>query len=525
MDTMALNAEKDSLLRQLSFFVKLGDGTPSKLRDAKKLTAVVNEMTSIYAKATVNHNHLDPEITEIMATSRNATELAEYYIGWRRANYPSRRLYAKFVERANAAARESRYEDMGVLWRSDFDMSAREYSEMVERVLDQLMPLYESLHCYAHGKLNKFYGDDVVDLEDPLIPAHLLGNMWSQDWGEIADILRPYPDLPGIDITPELKKQGYDAVGMHRLAESFYTSIGLEPLPATFWEDSMLSRPVGREAVCHASAWNFGTSQDSGEPLVRIKQCTEATQSDFETCHHEQGHLQYFLAYRKQPYVFREGAADFFHEAIGDAIMFSALNPAHLRDDLHLLPKGSSFDSPESVLNTQLTMALGKVAITPFAYLIDRFRWDLFAGKVSFEDANVYYADLIRKYQGLRYPAGLDPKTKGAFDPPAKFHISANVPYTRYFLAAALSFQLHRGLCKAVGHTGPLHECSVFGRKEAGAAYLKMLSLGRSKVWQEALVVATGEDTVDGDAMIEYFEPLRRFLDESNKGKKCGWKV
>lgn len=295
-----------SVLRQLAFFSKMSDGLPANPKDAEKLADLVGKMTSIYAKATVNGLNLDPGITEIMARSRNATELAEYYTKWREANYPSRPLYKKFVEASNKAARESGFKDNGELWRSGFDMSEKEYSDMVEDVLYQLMPLYESLHCFTHSRLHKFYGNSVVDIEDPLIPAHLLGNMWSQDWSEIGDILRPFPDVAAIDITPELKRQGYDAVKMHKLAESFYTSIGFDQLPPSFWDKSMLSRPAGREVVCHASAWDFGPD-GSGSSDLRIKMCTTATQGDFETSHHEQGHLFYDLYYRHQPYVFREG--------------------------------------------------------------------------------------------------------------------------------------------------------------------------------------------------------------------------
>ncbi|KAI9019844.1 zinc metallopeptidase, partial [Hyaloraphidium curvatum] len=510
--------EQDAVLRQFRFVLEMSDGIMSDKRRQKRLTEVVNEMTAIYAKATVNGSlHLDPELTRIMATSRDPKELEYVYVAWRKANYASRKLYEEYVELSNRAARESGFSDMGQLWRSGFDMTAQEYAEMVEKLLEQVMPLYEALHCYAHAKLNAFYGDAVVDPQDPFIPAHLFGNMWSQDWSEIADILRPFP-VGSIDITPELRRQNFDAVKMHRLGESFYKSLGFDSLPQTFWTRSMLRRPLGRDVVCHASAWDVGYDD------LRIKMCTEATQGDFETVHHEQGHVFYFHYYRDLPYVFRDGAADFFHEAIGDAILFSALNPKHLRDDLNLLPSNSTFDSPESIINTQMTMALGKIAILPFAYLVDRWRWDVFSGSTPWEEANVHYAALIAKWQGMRMPASLNPRKKKAFDAVAKYHISSDTPYTRYFLAAALSFTIHRALCRAIGHQGPLHECSVFGSQVAGEKYKAMLSLGRSKPWQEALATLSGETTVDASAMIEYFAPLKEFLDKQNEGRKCGWR-
>lgn len=178
-----------------------------------------------------------------------------------------------------------------------------------------------------------------------------------------------------IDTTPELKKQGYDAVKMHQLSEAFYKSLGMDSLPKSFWTKSMLTRPEGREVVCHASAWDFGNDD------LRIKMCTVVTHGDLMTVHHEQGHLYYDHYYKNQPYLFRDGAADFFHEAIGDTMQLSVVTPKHLQK-IGLIT-GNVTESPEQTINAQMAVALDKIVSLPWTYLVDQWRWSVFSGAVK----------------------------------------------------------------------------------------------------------------------------------------------
>ncbi|KAJ3342651.1 hypothetical protein HDU93_001631 [Gonapodya sp. JEL0774] len=500
-----------SLGRQVKFLIELSTDTPSSKSDQKRLAQVIGEMTSTYAKARVDGHLLDPDLTATLATSRNADELERVYVGWRDANKVSKAPFSEYVELQNKAAAENGYKDMGAVWRSGYEMPTAEFDELLLTALSQISPLYDALHCYTYHKLRSFYGPSVVDGDDGLIPAHLLGNMWSQDWSNIYDILTPYPDVVSPTITPELIRQNYTAVKVHQLAESFYVSLGFDPLPETFWKRSMLVRPEGREVVCHASAWDFG------EDDLRIKMCTTVTQEDVATVHHEQG-----------PYTFRGGANDGFHEAIGDTVVLSFQTPGHLRDDLGMLPpEDGGGKEYEALINYQLHVALERIAVLPWTFLMDKWRWEVFEGLPS-DQWNTRWWQLITKHQGLKAPKSLDTEAPDAFDPAAKYHISANVPYIRYFLAAIYQFQFHRALCYAAhpSATPALHECSIYGSKAAGQLFGEMLAMGRSEPWQKAMSVITQgrEDTLNGTAVVDYFAPLVEWLRKQNEGKSCAWK-
>jgi peptidyl-dipeptidase A len=298
---------------------------------------------------------------------------------------------------------------------------------------------------------------------------------------------------------------------MVELGERFFTSLGLDPLPKSFWERSLFTRPKDREVVCHASAWDVSWNDD-----LRIKMCIEPTEDDLITIHHELGHDYYFHYYYKQPVLFQQGANDGFHEGIGDTLALS-VTPEYLKglgllDDV---PKGD-----KGRINFQMKMALDKVAFLPFGLLIDKWRWDVFSGKTPKAKYNEAWWALRTKYQGVSAPSG---RSEADFDPGAKFHVPASTPYVRYLLARIYQFQFHRALCKAAGHKGSLDTCSIYGNKDAGAKLRAMLELGQSKPWPEALAVLSGETKADASALVEYFAPLRAWLKDQNKGEQCGW--
>jgi peptidyl-dipeptidase A len=450
------------------------------------------------------------EITTIMRTSRKPDELLEAWKGWHSISPPMRDKYTRFVSLMNQGARELGYADLGAMWRSKYDMPPDAFATEVDRLWGQVKPLYDSLHCYVRWNLNKKYGDKVVGLDRP-IPAHLLGNIWAQEWGNIYDVVAPPKADRGYDLTKILeKRKDIDELEMVRTGERFFTSLGFAPLPQTFWERSMFTKPRDRDVVCHASAWDVDDVED-----LRIKMCIEKNADDFNTIHHELGHNFYQRAYNKQPYLYKNSANDGFHEAVGDTIALS-VTPAYLVK-IGLLDKEPPASADIPLL---LRDALDKIAFFPFGIMMDKWRWGVFSGQITPATYNQAWNDLRRQYQGIE-PA--EARGEQFFDPGAKYHIAANVPYARYFLARILQFQFHRSLCQSSGYNGPLNRCSIYGNKEAGARLEKMLAMGMSRPWPDALEALTGQREMDATAVVDYFRPLVDWLEVQNKGKQCGW--
>lgn len=450
-------------------------------------------------------------ISKVLAQSRRPQELAAAWNGWQDIGKPMRGDYERFVVLANEGARELGFADLGAMWRSGYDMPPEAFAAEVERLWEQVRPLYEDLHCYARARLAKRYGEALVPAGKP-IPAELLGNLWAQQWNAIYDdILMPYPAVPLPTVDRTLQAQHYDARRMTRSAQDFYESLGFPSLPQTFWERSMLERPRDRDVVCHASAWSLDNHQD-----VRIKVCLQPTEEDLRTVYHELGHVHYDLAYENQPFLFQSGANDGFHEAIGDTVVLS-MTPDYLA---RIGLAATHRPSREATINQQMKLASEKVAIMPFAKLVDQWRWDVFAGRIAPADYNKAWWALVRRYQGVAPP---QPRDEAGFDPGAKYHIAGNTPYVRYFLANILQFQFHKALCDAAGFKGPLHECSVFGSKAAGDRFRAMLAAGASQPWPETLEKLTGTRQMDARPILEYFAPLHAWLKQQNVGQQCGW--
>jgi peptidyl-dipeptidase A len=520
-----LKLESD-VSRQLSL-LKLSQVVPAPDNEAERreLAEIQSSMTSTYGKGKFCPKRLGgacltlDDLSRTLKKSRNPVELEEAWVGWHQIAPPMREKYARYVELGNKGAKEIGFSDMGSLWRSGYDMRPADFEADIERLWKDVKPLYEKLHCFVGKKLRAKYGKDKVPVGKPL-PAHLLGNMWAQQWDGIYDIVEPFPNQGSLDVDAKLRakfekgekdKKTLDAKGMVRVGESFFTSLGLDPLPQTFWDRSLFQRPKQRDVVCHASAWDVTWSND-----LRIKMCIEPTEDDLITIHHELGHDYYFHYYYRLPILYQQGANDGFHEGIGDTLALS-VTPDYLKSIglLDAVPKND-----KAKLNVQMKMALDKVAFLPFGLLIDKWRWDVFSGKTSRADYNKSWWELKQRYQGVGSPVA---RTENDFDPGAKFHIPGSTPYIRYFLARIYQFQFHRALCRAAGHKGSLETCSIFGNKEAGAKLRAMLSLGASKPWPEALAVLSGESRADASAMLEYFKPLEAFLNEQNKGETCGW--
>jgi peptidyl-dipeptidase A len=506
-------AAPDDLRRAKLLRLTLPLIAPSDPGESEELTRRVATMQGAYAQ----FRHAPPGAPEpldvqglsrILAEGRDPAVLADTFLGWHAVGRGIRSDFVRYVELANRGARELGFADTGSMWRSKYDLTPEAFAAEVERLWQQVRPLYRSLHAYVRRRLREHYGAELVPTGGP-IPAHLLGNMWAQSWDGIYDLLAPTAAGPDTDVTRLLVERSTTPAEMVRFGERFFTSLGLAPLPASFWERSMLVRPRDREVVCHASAWDLDFAED-----LRIKMCIEITGEDFATIHHELGHNYYQRAYAGQPFLYRDSAHDGFHEAIGDTIALS-ITPEYLAR-IGLLASAP----PGGDLPHLLRAALQKVAFLPFGLLVDRWRWEVFAGRVGPSEYNSSWWRMREEYQGIRPPVA---RGEEEFDPGAKYHVPANVPYMRYFLAHILQFQFHRGLYRAIGGTGPLHRFSIYGSREAGARLEEMLRMGQSRPWPDALEVLTGERRMDAGALLEYFAPLQKWLDEQNEGQPTGW--
>ena len=484
---------------------------------ATELNNIATKLQSDYGKGKgtlggkpINGSDIEAEMGNLKRTPR---ELSEMWTSWHdNVGAPMKNDYVKMVGIANAGSKELGFADTGAMWRSGYDMPPEAFAAETERLWQEVKPLYMALHTYTRAQLNKKYGNAVQPAAGP-IRADLLGNMWAQEWGNIYPLVAPKGagDL-GFDVTDLLAAKKYDELKMVRTGEGFFSSLGFAPLPSTFYERSMFLKPANREVVCHASAWDLDNKDD-----VRIKMCIKRNSDDFVTIHHELGHNYYQRAYKGQPTLYLNGANDGFHEAIGDAVALS-ITPEYLVQ-IGLLPR-SRVPSPDKDIGLLLRQAMDKVAFLPFGLLVDRYRWGIFDGSIAPADYNNAWTRMRLDYQGITPPTA---RPADGFDAGAKFHIPGNTPYTRYFLARVLQFQFYKAACDAAGWKGPLHRCSFYGNKEVGAKLNAMLEMGASKPWPDALEAFTGSREMSGKAMVEYFAPLKQWLDQQNAGKTQGW--
>ncbi len=487
---------------------------PQREGAADELAQITTRLSSMYSTGRIDYRGAQVSLDDLetwMGSERDPARLEEMWTKWHAVATPMAGDYARLVEIANEGARDLGFANVGQMWLSNYDMPAAEMETEVQRLWGQMQPFYEQLHCYVRGRLNQRYGDAIVPLDQP-IRADLLGNMWAQDWQTLMPLVRPPGGRATYDTTQLLVRAGYDARRMTETAERFYTSLGLPELPDTFWERSVLTRPRDREVVCHASAWDLDNQED-----IRVKQCIQINAEHFQTIHHELGHNYYQRAYRAQPYLYQNGAHDGFHEAIGDFIALN-ITPDYLTQ-INLLRRNQI---PPASADVSLLMerALEKISFLPFALSVDQWRWQVFDGRTTPAEYNADWWALRLRNQGIAPP---NARPADAFDPGAKYHIANNVPYLRYFLSFVLQFQFYEAACQQAGWQGPLHRCTVYGNREVGERFNRMLEMGASHPWPDALEAFTGTRRMDGGAMVRYFTPLMSYLQAQNAGKTCGW--
>jgi peptidyl-dipeptidase A len=512
-----------------------------------ELTRIASRMEGMYGAAKYCSAPADPasckslgDLEDVLRGNRDYDAQLQAWNGWHGVFPPMRKDYVRFVALVNEGAKDMGFADAGEVWRSGYDMPPQRIAVESDRLWAQVKPLYEQLHCYARTKLDAKYGQDRGEVAGRMLPAHLMGNMWQQDWSNLWDILQPYPGASSLDITGALQRQYQqnltnelgshpapstpaDQVEIERAAQldsakqmagraqDFYLSLGMPKLPDSYWSRSQFIKPRDRDVICHSSAWDMNMAGD-----VRTKTCMKPDEEDFTTIYHELGHVYYDLSYNKLPPIFQQGAHDGFHEAIGDTIVL-AMTPGYLQS-VGLVDAQPA--SPEALINAQMRMALVKVAFLPFGLMIDRWRWGVFDGSIAPDAYNKSWWTLKAKYQGV---APVQPRGEEFFDPGAKYHVPGNTPYTRYFLADILQFQFYKALCDASGYKGPLYACSFYGSHAAGKKYQAMLAKGASQPWQQTLKQLTGGEKMDAAPMLEYFAPLQDWLKQQNEGQTCGW--
>jgi peptidyl-dipeptidase A len=496
--------------RKLKFLVETttAPSDPALQLELAQLGAALDADYSRHEPCLKDGRCLDFEgLARLLATDRDPAVLLEAWRQWHTIGATLEPAYARFVTVANQGARDAGYADLGAAWRAGYDMPPDEFAAEMDRLNGQIQPLYKALHCHVRAKLRETYGDAVP--ERGPIPVHLTGNMWGQQWNNLWPLLGVDEGARGYDLTAEFARRGIDEAGMVRIAEKFFLSLGYPPLPETFWERSLIAKPADHDAVCYASAHHVDYDKD-----VRLKQCVQRTEEDLKVLHHELGHTYYQLAYREQPFLFRDSANDGFHEAVGDTLSLS-MTPSYL-SAIGLIERAPSADPVPFLLRS----ALDNVVAMPWTYGLDQWRWQVLSGATPTSEWNAAWWAMRRRLQGIG-PG--EPRDESDFDPGAKYHVPANVPYTRYFLSTILRFQLHESLCKAAGHKGPLHECSIYGSKPAGAKLQALMAMGSSQPWQDALQQATGSRRMDARAVLEYYAPLKTWLDQQNRGRTCGW--
>ncbi|KAF2355396.1 Peptidase M2 peptidyl-dipeptidase A [Trinorchestia longiramus] len=475
---------------------------------------------------------LEPDLTTIMAEVRNHDLLREIWKEWREQVGRKVRPHIKdLVALQNKEARLNGYSDHGAFWRGKYETKG--FEDQIKRLNDQLTPLYRTIHAYVRHKLMITYSDKDI-FRDGMIPACVLGDMWGRYgegmcgagmvrgcvgqvwfWTDIYDIVEPYPSATSVDPTPQMQELNMTVRGMYELADAFYQSMGLKPLPKDFYKLSMLERPNdGRDVECHGTAWDFLDGKD-----FRIRMCTQVNFKYLEVIHHELGHIQYFMQYAHLPLVYRDGANDGFHEGVGELMGMTLATVNHLIS-IGLLPDVPQ--SKESTINFLMRTALKTVTTLPFHYVNDLWRWEVFRGDVPENRWNARYWQLKKQYMGVMPPVNRTEEHLDAFN---IFHVNNDFDMIRYFTRTVLQFQFAGALCRIADFEGPLHDCDFSSSKAAGEKLAAMLSLGSSRPWMDALEQLTGGRTMDAGPILHYFQPLRDWLDNylQEHGLTPGW--
>ncbi|XP_070606753.1 angiotensin-converting enzyme 2 [Erythrolamprus reginae] len=510
--------------------IRLLQNGPTDSSTKDELDNVLRKMSTLYSTGTVckqddhlNCLPLEPGLDDIMENNWDYSERLWAWEGWRAdVGKKMRPLYESYVELKNKYARLRGYADYGDYWRANYEVDfpqefqyrREELITDVETTFKQIMPLYKQLHAYVRRHLYKLYGPELINPKGA-IPAHLLGDMWGRFWTNLYPLMVPFPNKASIDVTSAMEKKNWTVNSIFKAAEHFFISIGLFNMTDGFWKNSMLEQPKdGRKVVCHPTAW------DMGKKDYRIKMCTKINMDNFLTAHHEMGHIEYDMAYSKQPFLLRNGANEGFHEAVGEIMSLSAATPNYLKS-LHLLEHNFQEDT-ETDINFLLKQALTIVGTMPFTYMLEKWRWMVFAEQIPKDQWMKKWWEMKREIVGVVEPL---PHNEEYCDPAALFHVANDYSFIRYYTRTIYQFQFQEALCKAAGHTEELYKCDISNSRNAGRILGDMLALGSSQPWTKALKNITGNQKMDAAPFLHYFDPLQKWLERSNSNEHVDWDV
>uniref|UniRef100_A0A8C4RH50 Angiotensin-converting enzyme n=1 Tax=Erpetoichthys calabaricus TaxID=27687 RepID=A0A8C4RH50_ERPCA len=514
-----------TIKQQLQFLQDKGSGALPKDK-FQKLNKILQEMSKIYSTGKVCRGEscltLEPGLEDIMANSTDYDERLEVWEGWRReVGKKMRPLYEEYIVLKNEASKLNGYKDYGDYWRGDYETEGDspygytrdQLREDVGKIYKEILPLYKQLHAYVRAMLSKAYPGHLNNRGG--LPANLLGDMWGRFWTNLYGLSIPFIGKEDIDVTSAMDGKGWTYKDMFEAGETFFESVGLFNMTEEFWNNSMLEKPNDREVVCHPTAWDMGNGKD-----FRIKMCTKVNMDDFLTVHHEMGHIEYDMAYAHQPFLFRNGANEGFHEAVGEIMSLSAATPKHLKS-LDLL-SANFVEDYEIDINFLMKQALTIVSTLPFTYMLEEWRWQVFEGKIPRDRWMKTWWEMKRNLVGVAEPV---PHDETYCDPPTLFHVSNDYSFIRYFTRTIYQFQFQKALCEEANHSGPLYKCDITNSTAAGLKLKNMLELGKSKPWTEALQRITGETRMNATALLDYFRPLEDWLKKDNElnNRYVGW--
>lgn len=444
-------------------------------------------------------------IDRVLVTSKDLDQRKQVWEAGKTIGIGLRDGLLKLRDLRNRVAKELGYDSFFALQVADYGMTVDQMTELCDGFVETAMPLYQQLHAWAKHTLAERYG---ADAPKGKIPAHWLPNRWGQNWPGLVE---------GIDLDGPFKGKPKEYVTEQ--AEAFYVSLGFPELPESFWSKSDLypAEPgSGRLKNSHASAWHVDLRED-----VRSLMSIEPDARWFNTAHHELGHIYYYIAYStpRVPYLLREGANRAFHEGIGDLIGLAAGQRPYLKQ-VGLLPKeAEGTDQVPFLLDTALDGA--SLVFLPFsAGTMTRFERDFYGGKIG-DDLNGAWWGVVGECQGIAPPS---PRGEEFCDPATKTHINDDAAqYYDYAIGTVIKFQLHDHIARNILKQDP-RECNYYGNREVGDFLRSILEVGATKDWNVVLKEATGEG-LSARAMVDYFEPLKAWLEERNDGREIGWEA
>lgn len=391
------------------------------------------------------------------------------------------------------------YKDFFQYQVSDYGMTVDEMREVCEGMIKDIWPLYREIHTWARYTLAEKYGAEVPEM----LPAQWLPDRWGQDWQGIAE-------AKGLNIDEQLKN--YSAEWVVKKGEEFYVSLGFPNLPQSFWNLSSLypvSPDSGFKKNTHASAWHMDFDKD-----VRSLMSVIPNTRWWSTSLHELGHIYYYISYSNPnvPIILREGANRGFHEAIGSMIGLASLQSPFLKE-MGLMNQDYKIDNTQALLNE----ALDYIPFIPWsAGVMTEFEYELYSKNLPEDQFNKMWWELVKKYQGI-----ISPNERGEMycDAATKTHINDDAgQYYDYAIANVLLFQFHTYIASKILKQDP-YATNYYGSKEVGKWMYDVLSPGATVDWRELLKESTGSE-MSAKALVDYFEPLMKWLKEENKGRK-----